>query len=236
VLTVLNPGTPPAFTSANATIFTTGVAKSFTVTTTGAPTAALAKAGALPAGLAFANNGNGTATISGIAAAAAAPAGSSQPYPLAFSASSTVGNASQPFTLTVTNPEAPLVKPPVQSSNPPGPTPVDPAVKLSQAKVQLPIGKSTRRVVKVLPAPTSPIECQGTLPKGAHCRVTVGLNVVVEASRAVRGAGTYRLTVHVASDSGTVRLPLIVQMQRPNAAAPRNQRAIAPVGGSSYRP
>ena len=42
---------------------------SFTVTTTGAPAAALTETGALPSGITFTDNGNGTATIAGTAAA-----------------------------------------------------------------------------------------------------------------------------------------------------------------------
>ena len=55
----------PAITSANATTFTRGEASSFTVTTTGYPTATLTRVGTLPSGVAFTEHGNGTATISG---------------------------------------------------------------------------------------------------------------------------------------------------------------------------
>jgi len=58
-------GVPPAITSANSATFTIGVAGSFTVTTTGYPTPSITEAGALPNGLAFRDNGNGTGTLYG---------------------------------------------------------------------------------------------------------------------------------------------------------------------------
>lgn len=90
-------GSAPAFTSANATAFTIGQAGTFTVTTTGIPTAALGSSGALPTGVTFVDNGNGTATLAGTPAA-----GSNPSYTLNFTASNGVPpNATQTFTLTV---------------------------------------------------------------------------------------------------------------------------------------
>jgi hypothetical protein len=71
---------------------------SFAVTTTGDPTASLSESGALPSGLSFADNGNGTATISGTAAT-----GTNGSYPITISASNGMGTpATQNFTLTIT--------------------------------------------------------------------------------------------------------------------------------------
>ena len=56
---------PPAITSASTAVFTVGVAGSFTVTTTGAPAPSIKEAGALPNGLVFVDNGNGTGTLYG---------------------------------------------------------------------------------------------------------------------------------------------------------------------------
>src|SRR5438445_10143997 len=55
----------PAITSANTITFTAGVSgANFTVTTTGTPTPAITPGGvALPSGVTFADNGNGTATL-----------------------------------------------------------------------------------------------------------------------------------------------------------------------------
>ncbi len=51
----------PAITSADTTTFTAGTAGTFTVTTTGFPNPALSETGALPTGVTFVDNGDGTA-------------------------------------------------------------------------------------------------------------------------------------------------------------------------------
>jgi hypothetical protein len=87
----------PAITSDNATTFTEGSAGSFTVTSTGNPTAALSASGGLPSGVTFVDDGDGTATLAGTPAA-----GSGGIYTLDFSATNGVGSpATQSFTLTV---------------------------------------------------------------------------------------------------------------------------------------
>ena len=90
-------GVSPQFTSANSTDFSTGMAETFTVTTSGVPTPSLIETGALPAGVTFADNGNGTASIAGT------PAANTQDiYPLDISADDGVSPpATQTFTLTV---------------------------------------------------------------------------------------------------------------------------------------
>src|SRR5262249_6110785 len=89
-------------TSANATTFTVGQAGTFTVTTTGFPKASIARGGvALPSGVMFVDNGNGTGTLSGTPGP-----GTGGTYILSFTASNGVPpNAVQnPFTLTVQQP------------------------------------------------------------------------------------------------------------------------------------
>ena len=93
----INADMAPAITSANSTSFTVGAAGSFTVTTNGYPDPAIIQTGALPSGIAFTDNGNGTATLAGIPAA-----GTSGTYNLTFTASNGIlPNATQNFTLTV---------------------------------------------------------------------------------------------------------------------------------------
>ena len=73
-------------------------AGSFTVTTTGVPSAALSESGTLPSGVSFADNGNGTASLAGTPAA-----GSNGTYPITITANNGISpNASQAFTLKVT--------------------------------------------------------------------------------------------------------------------------------------
>jgi len=61
----LSLGSIKAITSAGAVTATDGTPFSFTVTTIGTPTPVLSESGALPKGLTFVNDHNGTATISG---------------------------------------------------------------------------------------------------------------------------------------------------------------------------
>ncbi len=93
----LTVGQAPAITSASSTSFTAGTAGTFTITTSGFPAPSLTESGALPSGVTFTDNGNGTAKLSGTPVA-----GSGQKYTLTITASNGIGsNASQTFTLTV---------------------------------------------------------------------------------------------------------------------------------------
>jgi len=87
----------PSITSANNTTFSVGTDGNFTVMASGTPAPSLTETGALPTGVTFVNNGNGTATLSGTPAS-----GTSGTYTLTITASNGVGAAAnQTFTLTV---------------------------------------------------------------------------------------------------------------------------------------
>jgi len=102
----INPVTTeqaPSITSANSASFTTGKAGSFSVTTTGTPTPTLTNANfgtcpksALPTGVTFTDNGNGTATI---ASTTASPASTTTFCLNAING--VIPNATQKFTLTI---------------------------------------------------------------------------------------------------------------------------------------
>jgi hypothetical protein len=180
--------------------------------------------GTLPSGLSFSDQGDGAAEITGTPAASAAPAGESREYLVTLTADNGVGAPiSQAFTITVVNDEEPVVIPPVIDdplpptliAPPPAAITVVPRVKLSNSKVRLLVGQASRHVVKVLPRSPSPVECRGSLPRGARCRVTAERDVVIEGSSAIKRPGTYRLTVHVEGQAGTVRRTLVVQVRRP---------------------
>ena len=101
---VLTVNSSPAFTSANATAFTVGAAGTFAITTIATPpVTSIARTGAaLPTGVTYVDNSNGTATLSGTPAA-----GTGGTYVLTLTAANGVGtNAVQTFTLTVR--EAPV--------------------------------------------------------------------------------------------------------------------------------
>jgi large repetitive protein len=85
-----------AITSASSATATSGTAFSFTVTTSGAPTPTVTHTGALPAGVTFTANSNGTATLAGTVAATAHGT-----YPITFTAKNSTGTTSQGFLLTV---------------------------------------------------------------------------------------------------------------------------------------
>lgn len=88
-------GTAPAITSGSSTTFVVGAPGSFTVTTTGSPTPSITKAGSLPNGVAFQDNGDGTGTLSGTPAASGG-------FSITLDASNGVApDATQDFTLTV---------------------------------------------------------------------------------------------------------------------------------------
>ena len=88
--------TGPAFTSANNVTFNQGVLGNFLVTTSGNPAPSLSRTGALPSGVSFVDNGNGTATLGGTAGP-----GTGGVYPLTLTATNGAGSVNQSFTLTV---------------------------------------------------------------------------------------------------------------------------------------
>jgi hypothetical protein len=99
---ILEVDEPPTITSANIAHFQTGVAGSFTITTTGYPPAAISETGSLPSGLTFHDNGNGSATISGTPGA-----GTGGNYTLNLTAANTyLPNATQTLTVNVVQPPA----------------------------------------------------------------------------------------------------------------------------------
>ena len=84
----------PAITSANSATFTVGTSGTFTVTATSYPAASITESGALPSGITYVNNNNGTGTLSGKATVSGI-------YPITFTAQNGVGAAAtQSFTLT----------------------------------------------------------------------------------------------------------------------------------------
>jgi hypothetical protein len=89
----------PAFTSAATATFSVGTAGAFTVATTGSPVAALTETGALPSGVTFVDNHNGTASLAGKPAA-----GTGGSRKITIKATNSGGSTSQTFTLVVAQP------------------------------------------------------------------------------------------------------------------------------------
>jgi large repetitive protein len=84
----------PAITSHASTTYTAGDTGTFTVTTRGFPAPSLTEAGALPAGVTFTDNGDGTATIAGTPATGGS-------YPIVITANNAYGSTSQSLTVKV---------------------------------------------------------------------------------------------------------------------------------------
>ncbi len=92
----VGPAEAPDITSDDDTAFTLAAPGSFTVTTTGFPYASLTEVGALPDGITFTDNGDGTATLAGT------PGDGLGTNMFTISANNAVGPAAtQDFTLTV---------------------------------------------------------------------------------------------------------------------------------------
>jgi len=91
---LFQPDQAPAFTSAYAATFTAGALGSFTASASGVPTPTLSESGALPLGVSFADNGDGTASLKGTPSSGGA-------FNITVTASNAEGSVSQSFTLTV---------------------------------------------------------------------------------------------------------------------------------------
>jgi HYR domain/NHL repeat len=87
-------GQTPAITSADNVTFQVGAAGGFTILSSGSPTSALSESGALPNGIHYIDNGDGSAILTGTPTAGGT-------FNLTLSASNTAGNATQNFVLTV---------------------------------------------------------------------------------------------------------------------------------------
>jgi LmbE family N-acetylglucosaminyl deacetylase len=142
------------------------------------------------------------------------------------------GPASLEFSLVVSNEAAhstPVsvtiaVLPPRSSGDQPpastGQRPVGgapaPVPKLSRNRIALVIPRRgrIRKVVSVRGDVGRGLWCTGRLPRGARCREYGWRKVAVEATSTVRGAGLYRLHVHVVTETGTVTQTLAVRLVR----------------------
>ncbi len=287
VLTVVNGAAlvEPTIVSPASATFTTGQASSFTVRTEGFPDPAVSSSGTLPSGLAFHDNGDGTATISGTPAQDAAPVGSSASYPLTIGARNLAGEADQTLTVKVVSSEtlppplatAPSITSedvqygivgqslrialgasgdPVPSLSLDGSAPaglqlsaigpgastisgkpkkagtshltlratssagtatqqlaivIEAKSRLRSSKVNLKAGHSSRKLVKILGGGRA--SCKGHLPSGARCRANAK-GVLIESTKKLRKAGSYRLTVQISKRGGTTRHSLVVKVSR----------------------
>ncbi len=163
----------PAITSADATTFTTGHIGSFTVTTTGFPAPALSEIGALPMGVHFTDNGDGSATVGGTPVA-----GSGGSYEFAIDAKNGVGpDATQAFTLTVD--EAPSIT----SAN---------ATTFTE-------GQAGTFTLTSTAFPTAALSLSGSLPAGLHFTDNGNGTASIAGTPGTGSSGIYPLTVNASN-------------------------------------
>ena len=170
----------PAITSASSTTFTVGTTGSFTVTTTGSPTPSLSETGALPSGVTFKDNGNGTGTLS-------ETPGSGTPgtYALTFAASNGVGTAAtQSFTLTVSSGGVP------------------PAIT-SVTNTAFTVGSLGSFTVTTSGSPTPSLTASGTLPNLVTFKDNGNGTATLSGTPAVGTAGSYPITITASNGVGT---------------------------------
>jgi len=159
----------PLITSANSATFTVGNAGVFTVLTTGTPVPTLSVSGALPAGVSFTDNGNGTATIAGTPAT-----GSGGVYVLTLTASNGVApDATQVFTLTVQ--ETPAIT--------------------SAASVAFVVGASGTFTVSATGFPAPTLNVSGALPAGVSFTDNGNGTATISGIPAIGSAGNYTPTI-----------------------------------------
>ena len=159
-----------SITSDDSTTFSAGNAGSFTVTTGGFPTAALTESGALPDGVTFTDNGDGTATLAGTPAA-----GSGGSYPITITATNGIGSAAnQSFTLNLS--EAPAIT--------------------SGNSTTFAAGTAGTFTVTTTGTPTAAISETGVLPDGVTFTDNGDGTATLAGNPAADSAGSYTFTIH----------------------------------------
>jgi Bacterial Ig-like domain (group 3)/Putative Ig domain/Immunoglobulin I-set domain len=215
----LTVGQAPSFTSAPSATFTAGTDGSFTVTTSAAPAATISEAGALPSGVSFTDNGDGTATLSGTPAA-----GTGGTYPVTLHASNGIDPAAgQSFTLTVD--EAPHVT--------------------SPASAAFSAGSAGTFTVTTAGYPAPALTESGTLPAGVTFTDNGDGTATLAGTPTV--AGTFPLTVSAANSAGSgsqsftltvTALPQTITFTSspPSPAVTGESYAVTATGGPSGNP
>ena len=177
-LTVDPANAAPVITSAGATTFAVGQAGTFSVTTTGTPTAAISATSspALPAGLTLVDNGNGTATLAGTPAA-----GSQGTYAVTITAANAAGTATQSFVLTVNSGLA----------------------ITSAASATATAGSGFSFTVTTTGTPTPTLTHAGALPSGVNFTANGNGTATLSGTVASTAEGVFPLTFSAANSTGT---------------------------------
>src|SRR5262249_26231597 len=151
-----------------------GTAGTFTVTATGAPTPALSTADALPNGLTFTDNGDGTGTIAGTPAA-----GSARDYQLHLvAANGALPNGTQTLTLKVK--QAPVFT--------------------SSGTATFQVGVAGSFTVTADAVPPANFTLHGTLPPGLTFTDNGDGTATIAGTPSAGSTGNYNVTISAAND------------------------------------
>jgi hypothetical protein len=203
--TAVNPATTaPSITSATSATFTVGAAGSFTVTTTGFPTPALTGSGALPSGVTFTDNGDGTATLAGTPAT-----GTGGNHGFTITATSSSGTFSQTFTLAVNQP---------------------PAVT-SATSATFTVGTAGSFTVTTTGFPAPALTESGPLPSGVTFNPSTG---VLSGTPAAGTAGPYPLTITATNAAGTTGQTFTLAVNQPPAITSASSTTFTVGTGGSF--
>jgi len=160
-------------TSAATATATDGSAFNFTVKTSGSPTPAMSETGALPSGITFTDNGNGTATLAGTPGLDQGGV-----YKVTFTAANTFGSVTQSFTLSVD--QAPAIT--------------------SASSASATHGKTFSFTFTATGYPLPTVTHTGTVRGLTYTR---GTNGTATLSGTPTKAGTYTLTITATNSVGT---------------------------------
>ncbi len=177
-------GQGPAITSAASATATVGAAFTFTVTTTGYPAPSLGESGALPPGLTFTDNGNGTATISGTPTAAGTSA-------LSFTATNATGTVTQTYGLTVSA------------------APVAPNITSAGSATGV-VGAAFSFTVTTTGSPAATITETGNLPTGVLFTNKGDGTATIAGTPTTAGTSTLTLTAKNAGGTATATLSIVI--------------------------
>ncbi|HEY3941295.1 MAG TPA: sigma-70 family RNA polymerase sigma factor [Acidimicrobiales bacterium] len=183
------PTSPPKFTSTGTVSFATGQPGTFTVRVSGSPTPALSEAGALPAGIVFTDQHNGTAVLGGTPGA-----GTAGTYSLSISATAAGRAVTQTLTLTV-------VSPPAITANPTAP---------------FYSGEAGSFAIAATGSPAPSLALTGPLPPGLSFSDQGGGSAVIAGTPSASVAGSFPVTVVATNGVGPqVSLPISVVVTQP---------------------
>ena len=199
---------PSVSVSASAS-FEVGVAGSVSVKATGSPLPSLAIEGALPAGVSFHDNGDGTATLTGPPSASVTPPGTSRAFPLTVTVTNELGHAEGQLTLTVVNPPEPEPEPEPQPT-PPASTPTPTPQPEPQPPVGEPVFSGSAVAYGFVGRKLDlPIDATGAPAISAAGELPAGLELTVDGSGRARlvgrskERGVHRVTLTARNSAGT---------------------------------